>query len=88
MTVREGMHTDTLLRRLRQERGWTQRELARRVGCTPSFISQVESRTCQPTYTMLHRLARALEVSDDTLLAMFLPEEPPAPTTTRAVTSR
>ncbi len=50
------------IRRLREGRGWTQRELARRVGCTQQAISAIE----QAGYTrhslpLLRRIAEALD---------------------------
>ena len=45
------------LKRLRSDNsGMTQEELARRVGCRQSFISQIESGTRRPTQEILARL--------------------------------
>ena len=67
------------LRRLRQERGLTQRELAERIGEPPELISRYEMRiNYHPSPRRLAAIARALEVAEAEL-ARFLP--PPQETT-------
>lgn len=59
--------------------GLTLRELARRLGVSPSFLSQVENGKSQPSVATLYAIARLLNVSIDDL---FDPEdggETPAP---------
>jgi len=57
------------VRRLRNERGWSQQELADKVGIIQPAISQIESGNIRPRYTTLLALANALDVSLDTLAA-------------------
>ena len=61
------------IRRLREDRGWTQRELARQVGCTQQAISAIE----QAGYTrhslpLLRRIAEALDAD---LVVALLPRK-------------
>lgn len=49
------------LRDAREERGWTQRELASRVGLTQTHISGIESGKIVPRYDTLLELVRILD---------------------------
>lgn len=51
------------LEELREERGWTQSDLARKAGLTPSAISQFESEGREPRFSSIVKLAHALEAS-------------------------
>jgi transcriptional regulator with XRE-family HTH domain len=53
------------LRSIRQSRGLGVRELARRVGVTPSLLSQLERGTVNPSVVTLFRLAEALDATTD-----------------------
>lgn len=53
------------LRSLRQSRNIGLRELARRVGVTPSLLSQMERGTVKPSVVTLFRLAEALNTTTD-----------------------
>jgi transcriptional regulator with XRE-family HTH domain len=53
------------LRSLRRARGLGLRELARRVGVTPSLLSQMERGSVNPSVVTLFRLAEALETTTD-----------------------
>jgi transcriptional regulator with XRE-family HTH domain len=53
------------LRSLRQARGLGVRELARRVGVTPSLLSQMERGSVNPSVMTLFQLAEALDTSTD-----------------------
>ena len=66
---------ESLLTKLRKAHGLSMRELGRRAGCTHAFIGRVERGQSRPSYLLLHRLARVLEVPDSALLAMFIPSE-------------
>lgn len=55
------------LRSARKRSGYTLRELARRLGVSPSFLSQVENGKAQPSVATLYSLAQVLEVSIDHL---------------------
>lgn len=55
----------------RNERGLTQKELAQRVRCSPTTISNLEQGKLQTiTIEHLKGIARALDISTDYLLAM------------------
>jgi DNA-binding XRE family transcriptional regulator/mannose-6-phosphate isomerase-like protein (cupin superfamily) len=56
------------LRQVREERGLSGRELARRVGCSASLISQVERGISVPSVGVLYSLASELRSSLDYLL--------------------
>jgi len=56
------------LRDLREERGWTQRELDSRLGILQSKLSKYESGTHQPSLRTLVRMANLFGVSTDYLL--------------------
>jgi transcriptional regulator with XRE-family HTH domain len=53
------------LRTLRTSRGIGVRELARRVGVTPSLLSQMERGSVNPSVVTLFRLAEALDTTTD-----------------------
>jgi transcriptional regulator with XRE-family HTH domain len=50
------------VRRLRQERGWTQEDLADRVGLSARYVGQIERAQASMTITVLGRIANAFEV--------------------------
>jgi transcriptional regulator with XRE-family HTH domain len=56
------------LRAARQERGLTLRELAQRLGVSPSMISQIETGRASPSVSTLYAIASELDVSLDELL--------------------
>jgi transcriptional regulator with XRE-family HTH domain len=56
------------LRATRQERGLSLRELAERLGVSPSLISQVETGRARPSVSTLYAIANELNVSLDELL--------------------
>ena len=64
------------LRRARQQQGLTLRELAQRLGVSPSMISQIETGRASPSVSTLYSLATELGVSLDELL--FNDRRPPA----------
>jgi DNA-binding XRE family transcriptional regulator len=55
------------LRQVREERGLSARELARRIQCSPSLISQIERGLSAPSAGMLYALATELRTSLDFL---------------------
>ena len=57
--IRWGQH----LQALRRQRGWSQAELARRVGVAKNTITRLEIGNRQPSVDLLERLARVLRVS-------------------------
>ena len=58
------------LRESRQERGWSLRDLAVRLGVSPSLISQIETGRARPSVNTLYAIADELGVSLDDLLFM------------------
>lgn len=71
--VAQPRHTQTelpreRLARLRKERGWTQVELAERVGITQRLLSDYEIGRLRLNADIVVRLADALEVATDELL--------------------
>jgi transcriptional regulator with XRE-family HTH domain len=72
---RQGDHLVTLgdkLQMLRLERGWSQRELARRAMVRAALLSQLERNLKRDTTgRVLRRLALVLHVSTDYLLGMY-----------------
>ena len=56
------------LRQERQRRGMTVREIARRVGVSPSLISQIETGRANPSVSTLYAIAAELDVSLDELM--------------------
>ena len=62
------------LRRFREARGLSQRELARRAGISNATVSQIESNTISPSVGALKRILDALPVP----MADFFAEDQPA----------
>jgi len=62
------------LRRLRDERGITQSDLARASACTRQTIIMLEQERYVPSLSLAFSIARSLEV---TLEEVFEPEEEP-----------
>jgi transcriptional regulator with XRE-family HTH domain len=50
------------VRRLRYDRGWTQEDLADRVGLSARYVGQIERAQASMTITVLGRIANALKV--------------------------
>jgi len=68
------------LREVREQRGLSVRELARRVGCSPSLISQIERGVSAPSSGMIYLLAVELRASLDYLFdAMPAAGQPQVP---------
>ena len=55
------------LRRLRNERGDTQEDLAHRAGLTVAAFARIERGHANPTWTTVRRIAVALEISLEAL---------------------
>jgi transcriptional regulator with XRE-family HTH domain/quercetin dioxygenase-like cupin family protein len=62
-----GVNLGLRLRVARQQSGQSLRELARRLGVSPSFLSQIENGKAQPSVATLYSMAQVLEVSIDHL---------------------
>jgi transcriptional regulator with XRE-family HTH domain len=63
------VNVGSLVRRERERRGLSLRELARRVGVSPSMLSQVETGRTRPSVSTIYAIATELGVSIDTLVA-------------------
>lgn len=63
------LRTDRL-RTLREQHGWSQRELARRCGVSDAQINKYESGQTDPSSTYLKLIAEQLNVSTDYLLGV------------------
>ena len=51
------------LRKLRENRGWTQEELADRAGMHFTYVGQIERGVRNPSLVNLHKLAKSLGLS-------------------------
>jgi transcriptional regulator with XRE-family HTH domain len=50
------------LKKLRKQRGWSQRKLAEVAGLSREYLARLETARQDPTLTTLERLAKALKV--------------------------
>lgn len=50
------------MREARRRLGWTQLELARRVGCTESLITKIETGRAVPEQILKEAIAKALTI--------------------------
>ena len=57
-----------VIKRLRERKKWSQRELAERVGVSQTTIALIESGDREPSLDVLRRLAQALGVTVSELL--------------------
>ncbi len=62
--------TATRIRQLREERGWTQAELAKRLGITRSSVNAWEMGISVPSTQYIVELAEMFRVSTDYLLGV------------------
>jgi transcriptional regulator with XRE-family HTH domain len=51
--------------RARLEKGWTQTELARRVGTKQANISRIEAGLANPTLELVQKVCKALEIQPE-----------------------
>ncbi|MFG2475538.1 cupin domain-containing protein [Streptomyces fagopyri] len=72
------------LRTARTEAKLSVRELSRRVGISPSMLSQIENGHCEPSVATLYALVSELSISFDQLLARPGAEYGPGPLATPA----
>jgi len=56
------------VRRLRQEKGWSQEDYADRAGIHRTYVSDIERGRRNPTITLVEKLAAPLGVSAGALL--------------------
>lgn len=72
-------HFGATVRQLREARGWSQEQLAERAGLNRSYIGEIERGTSIASIVTVDKLARALDVSMESLLK--LPRNGTAPQT-------
>ena len=58
------------IRKLRQERNWSQVDLAKKLNVTKQSVSNWENDNIQPSIEMLVKLAREFSVSTDYILGL------------------
>lgn len=56
------------LRRLRQEKGWSQEEFADQAGIHRTYVSDLERGARNPTIAIVERLAKPLKVTASRML--------------------
>jgi ribosome-binding protein aMBF1 (putative translation factor) len=64
-----GARFGATVRRLREERGWSQEYLAELAALNRSYMGEVERAVATPSLTVAERLARALELRLSALIA-------------------
>ena len=70
-------HFGTRLKELRKQRGWTQKELAQKIGVNFPQINKYESGLNAPPFEKLIKLAEALDTTTDFLLIGRTDDLPP-----------
>jgi len=58
------------LREVREERGWTQAELAARIGVSRKTVNTIENRVFVPSTLIALKLARAFELPVEELFSI------------------
>lgn len=61
-----------LIRHHRNARGWSQEELAHEAGVHRTYVSSLERGRRNPTITILHKLAAAMEMTVSDMLEGLL----------------
>lgn len=56
--------------KLRNDRNWTQYELARRIKCTHVTIGTLEKGSCFPSFKILIRFAQVFKISLDEFVGL------------------
>ena len=75
MAFDPGAELGPRLRQVREQRGLSVRELARRTQCSPSLVSQIERGLSAPSVGMLYALATELRTSLDFLFSAAAPAD-------------
>ena len=60
----------TRLKEARQEKGWTQKQLAEAINTTDDSIFSWEKGRSQPSIELLRKLCKVLDVSSDYLIGL------------------
>ena len=82
--TRKSKSFGSIIQEYRQRNGWTQEELAWRVGVTRAQIGRIERDQCVPTVGTVEKLERALQLPRLTLLEVKQKEEGKAQARTEA----
>jgi transcriptional regulator with XRE-family HTH domain len=77
--VRSALRLGRSLRDLRDERGWSRKDLAARTGLSYPYISQLENGDREPSFDTLTRLAEAFGLAVEELIAPATAHRPPTP---------
>ena len=64
------MHVANRLREVRDERRWTQADLAARVGVSRQTINSIETGRFEPSLSLALKLARLIDVPVETLFSL------------------
>jgi len=56
------------IRKIREEKGLLQKELSKKVGIDPAYLSNIETGKMNPTVTTIEKIAKALGVGCDKLM--------------------
>jgi transcriptional regulator with XRE-family HTH domain len=78
----------SIVKALRQERGWSLADLGVRSRITPSTLSKVERGLLSLTYDRILQLANGLEVAVDQLFQVEAPVGPPRSSSRRSITRK
>lgn len=62
----------------RLQKGWSQKQLASKLGTSQSYIARLEAGSIDPQLSTLRRLAAALEVPSSALMDAIAPEAVPS----------
>ena len=73
--TRRNKSLGSIIQEYRQRNGWTQDELAWRVGVTRAQIGRIERNQCVPTVATVEKIERALQLPRLTLLEVKQKEE-------------
>ncbi len=64
-----GRHFAALIRRLREDRGWSQERMAERAELNRTYIGEIERAAVMPSLATASKLAQALELPLSALIA-------------------
>lgn len=76
MAARKQPKKGTVGARLRERRaqfGWTQADVAKKIGCRPNYIGYLETGARRPSMKLMERLAKVLDMDVGVLLAGWHP---------------
>jgi ribosome-binding protein aMBF1 (putative translation factor) len=71
----ESVSMSILIKKARQKKGWTQKQLAHEIAVTPGFICKLEAEETFPSYERTQVLAHSLGLSFEELWATIEQEK-------------